>query len=89
VSQPEAQPEAETPPQPESTNVEISSPPVPTPLNEQQIPSVESREQPIASATTAQTSTEQPKMGLNGGGRRKDDLLRKIKNLTRSLKRRS
>jgi hypothetical protein len=88
-SQPEAQPEAETPPQPESTNVEISSPPVPTPLNEQQIPSVESREQPIASATTAQTSTEQPKMGLNGGGRRKDDLLRKIKNLTRSLKRRS
>jgi hypothetical protein len=88
-SQPEAQPEAETPPQPESTNVEISSPPVPTPLNEQQIPSVESREQPIASATTAQPSTEQPKMGLNGGGRRKDDLLRKIKNLTRSLKRRS
>jgi cytoskeletal protein RodZ len=85
------QPETESPPQsepqPEPTNVEIT-PPVPT-LNEQQIPSVESREQPIASATTAQPSTEQPKMGLNGGGRRKDDLLRKIKNLTRSLKRRS
>jgi hypothetical protein len=77
-AQPEPQPQPETPPQsepqPQPTNVEIS-PPVPTPLNEQQIPSVESR--------------EQPKMGLNGGGRRKDDLLRKIKNLTRSLKRRS
>jgi hypothetical protein len=89
--EPQPQPETEsTPqsePQPEPTNVEIT-PPVPT-LNEQQIPSVESREQPIASATTAQPSTEQPKMGLNGGGRRKDDLLRKIKNLTRSLKRRS
>lgn len=76
--EPQPQPQAETSPQsvpqPEPTNVEIS-PPSPTPLNEQQIPSVE--------------STEQPNTGLNGGGRRKDDLLRKIKNLTRSLKRRS
>ena len=79
--EPEPQPEAETPPPSEPTNVEIT-PPVPT-LNEQQIPSVESREQPIATPP----STEQPKMGLNGGGRRKDDLLRKIKNLTRTLKR--
>jgi len=81
--EPEPQPEAETPPPSEPTNVEIT-PPVPT-LNEQQIPSVESTEQPVVTPP----STEQPKMGLNGGGRRKDDLLRKIKNLTRSLKRRS
>jgi hypothetical protein len=61
-------------------------------LNEPQTSPVESStqstEQPDASATTAQPSTEQ-KPGFNGGGRRKDELLRKIKNLTRSLKRRS
>jgi hypothetical protein len=49
-------------------------------LNEPQTPSV----QPVAS----DVATEQQKPGLNGGGRRKDELLRKIKNLTRSLKRR-
>ena len=97
-SQPEPEPETppqpkqepETPPQsqpqPEPTNVEIA-----TALNEQQPSPIESNqsiEQPVASVETPQ-SQEQPKMGLNGGGRRKDELLRKIKNLTRSLKRRS
>jgi hypothetical protein len=60
-------------------------------LNEEQPSSIESNkstEEPVASAETL-PSTEQPKTGLNGGGRRKEDLLRKIKNLTRSLKRRS
>jgi hypothetical protein len=84
-SQPESPPQPESPTQPESppqsqpqsepTNVEIA-----TALNEPQTSPLE----PVAS----DVATEQPKPGLNGGARRKDELLRKIKNLTRSLKRR-
>ena len=80
--QPELQPkqEPESPPQqepqPQPTNVEIASA-----LNEPQISPVQQAASDVA--------TEQPKTGLNGGARRKDELLRKIKNLTRSLKRRS
>ena len=85
--EPEPQPkqEPETSLQPEPTNVEIAQPaPQEVQLNEQPAASMEtspSMEQPVE-------PTQQPKMGLNGGGRRKDELLRKIKNLTRSLKRR-
>ena len=74
--QPQPQPQPETPPQSQPTNVEIA-----TALNEQQPSPV----QQVAS----DVATEQPKTGLNGGARRKQDLLRKIKNLTKSLKRRS
>lgn len=86
VPEPQSQPESppQSQPQPEPTRVEIAQP-APTLLNEQQPSSVESTEQPVAS----DVATEQPKTELNGGGRRKDELLRKIKNLTRSLKRRS
>jgi hypothetical protein len=73
---PQPQPQPETPPQSQPTNVEIA-----TALNEQQPSPV----QQVAS----DVATEQPKTGLNGGARRKQDLLRKIKNLTKSLKRRS
>lgn len=93
-SQPEAepQPQPETPPQPqpEPTRVEIAQP-APTILNEQPAASVESPqplEQPVAPAESTQP-LEQSNTRLNGGARRKEDLLRKIKNLTRSLKRRS
>jgi hypothetical protein len=88
--EPQPQPEPESQPQPkeeprpepqpkqesEPTNVEIA-----TALNQQQ----PSPLQPAAS----DVAPEQQKPGLNGGARRKHDLLRKIKNLTRSLKRRS
>jgi len=95
--EPQLQPQTESPP----TNVEISTPiPKQIPLNEQQsavtpepleqpVASVESPqalEQPVASAEEAPQAPQQPKFGLNGGGRRKQDLLRKIKNLTRTLK---
>ena len=89
--QPEAEPEPEpqsqpvSPPQPQPTRDEIpTNVPKVVPLNEPQTSPVQSTEQLVAPA-----STEQPNTGLNGGGRRKQDLLRKIKNLTRSLKRRS
>jgi hypothetical protein len=86
--EPEPQPQPETlppqsEPQPEPTNVEIAQP-APTQLNEPQPSSI----QPVAS-DVAPLSTEQQKPGLNGGGRRRQDLLRKIKNLTRTLKSRS
>jgi hypothetical protein len=71
--QPERAPQSE--PQPEPTRVEIAQP-APTQLSEPQTSSIP-------------PPTEQPKTSLNGGGRRKDELLRKIKNLKRSLKRRS
>ena len=95
-SQPEAepQPQPETPPQPqpEATRVEIPNPvPKEVPLNEQPVaPAVTPQplEQPVAPTESTQP-LEQSKTGFNGGGRRKEDLLRKIKNLTRSLKRRS
>ena len=95
-SQPEAepQPQPETPPQPqpEATRVEIPNPvPKEIPLNEQPVaPAVTPQplEQPVAPTESTQP-LEQSKTGFNGGGRRKEDLLRKIKNLTRSLKRRS
>jgi hypothetical protein len=86
-SQPESQPQSESPPQQEPTRVEIAQP-APTILNEQPAASVESP-QPLEQPVATLQPTEQPKTLLNGGGRRKDDLLRKIKNLTRSLKRRS
>jgi hypothetical protein len=54
-------------------------------LNEQPVVTPQPLEEPVATPET----TEQPKTGLNGGGRRKQDLLRKIKHLTKSLKRRS
>jgi len=84
--QPESQPkqEPELPPQSEPTRVEIpTNLPEKVPLNEPQISPV----QPVTSDIAPQ-STE-PKFGLNGGARRKYDLLRKIKNLTRTLKGRS
>ena len=95
-SQPEAepQPQPETPPQPqpEATRVEIPNPvPKEVPLNEQPVAPVvtpQPLEQPVAPTESTQP-LEQSKTGFNGGGRRKEDLLRKIKNLTRSLKRRS
>ena len=94
--EPQLQPQTESPP----TNVEIATPiPKQIPLNEQSavtpepleqpVASVESPqalEQPVASAEEAPQAPQQPKFGLNGGGRRKQDLLRKIKNLTRTLK---
>ena len=87
-TQPQPKQEPESPPQPEPqpepTRVEIAQP-APILLNEPQTSPAESTEQPVAS----DVATEQPKTGFNGGGRRKDELLRKIKNLTRSLKRRS
>ena len=85
--QPESQPQSESPPQQEPTRVEIAQP-APTILNEEPAASVESP-QPLEQPVATLQPTEQPKTLLNGGGRRKDDLLRKIKNLTRSLKRRS
>jgi hypothetical protein len=93
---PSPQPEPELPPQsqpePEPTNLEIApSVPQQITLNEPQTSSVDSTqstEQPVVSAEIP-SSREQPKTGLNGGGRKKDELLRKIKNLTRSLKHRS
>jgi hypothetical protein len=95
----ETQPEPESPPQPEPqpepTKDDIAAPvPQQAPLNEPQtspVESTQSTEQPVAFAETPQTlEQEKPKFpALNGGGRRKDELLRKIKNLTRSLKRRS
>ena len=93
--QPEPEPQPVSPPQqsepqPEPINVEMSTP-VPTPVNEPQPSSVETMqttEQPVA--TPQAIEQENPKLtGLNGGGRRKQDLLRKIKNLTRTLKGRS
>jgi hypothetical protein len=84
--QPQSESQPESLPQPEPTSVEIPTPvPKQIPLNEPQTSPVE---QPVASETTAPETQEQPKTALNGGGRRKDELLRKIKNLTRSLKRR-
>jgi outer membrane biosynthesis protein TonB len=90
--EPEPQPQSESPPQSEPTNVEIAQPvPQEVQLNEQPISPLESStqsiEQPVASQETPE-AIEQPKTGLHGGGRRKDELLRKIKNLTKSLKRR-
>jgi hypothetical protein len=90
-SQPEPEPEPALQPEPQSplTNVEIATPlPKQDPLNEPLAMTPEPLEQPVASMETPQV-TEQTNTGLNGGGRRKQDLLRKIKNLTRSLKRRS
>ena len=85
----EPQPQPETPPQPEPTRDEIPNPvPKEVPLNEQPVAPPQPLEQPVVSAETPQT-LEQPNTRFNGGGRRKEDLLRKIKNLTRSLKRRS
>jgi len=95
-AQPETQPEPEpqpvsppqqSEPQPEPTNIEIAQP-APIQLNEPQPSSVETTEQPVATPQTLEQ--ENPKLtGLNGGGRRKQDLLRKIRNLTRTLKSRS
>jgi hypothetical protein len=84
------QPEPETPPQPEPepTRVEIAQP-APTQLNELQPSSVE---QPVTSRESIQSQPLEPQPQINEvkrGGGRKDELLRKIKNLTRSLKRRS
>jgi hypothetical protein len=84
--QPEPQPQPELPPQPEPTRVGTATPvPNQVPLNEQPVGAPQAPEEPLATPQ----ATEQPNTGLNGGGRRKQDLLRKIKNLTRSLKRRS
>jgi len=87
--QPEIAPQSE--PQTEPTRVEIPTPvPNQVPLNTPQTspvePSTQSTEQPLASDVVPPSTEQKP--GFNGGGRRKDELLRKIKNLTRSLKRR-
>jgi hypothetical protein len=90
--EPESQPEPEVqPPQPEPTNVEISTPvPKQVPLNEQPALTPEPLEQQVTSAETPPSREQlQPQPEFNGGGRRKQDLLRKIKNLTRTLKSRS
>jgi hypothetical protein len=90
--EPQPQPQPESPPQsepqPEPTKVEIATPvPKQVPLNEPPAVTPEPVEQPVT--TPQPQDQENPQTGLNGGGRRKQDLLRKIKNLTRSLKRRS
>jgi hypothetical protein len=87
--EPQPQPQPESPPQQEPTSVEIPTPvPKEVPLNEQPTATPQPLEQPLAPVESTQPS-EQSNTGFNGGGRRKQDLLRKIKNLTRSLKRRS
>jgi hypothetical protein len=62
-------------------------------LNEQPAVTPEPLEQQATSAetppSTEQQQQPQPQPEFNGGGRRKEDLLRKIKNLTRTLKSRS
>jgi hypothetical protein len=87
--EPQPQPQPESPPQPEPTSVEIPTQvPKEIPLNEEPAATPRPLEQPLAPVESTQPS-EQSNTGFNGGGRRKQDLLRKIKILTRSLKRRS
>ena len=83
--EPESPPQSDSPPQLQPLSVEIAQPaPQEVQLNEPLTSPVE----PVTSVESSQPS-EQPKTALNGGGRRKQDLLRKIKNLTRTLKSRS